>query len=227
MSKSPKKENRLKGLTIDELYRIDPLEMQLNGVEVEYAKKRIKEHKEDIKYKILYYKTEKEAMRKNREKYEPEINKWGALADAQGNLLTEYADLINEMLVAYKNLENRKFKILGDAKSKLRKQWEEDYKKGKAKREKQNKELNNLRRQRRPINQKYYDLNRKTNKKEENRIIFEYIEENPNGSMFNIAGITNKSRNILGMMPHPERACDKLLGSDDGKKIFQSMIGGI
>ena len=167
MSKSPKKENRLKGLTIDELYGIDPWKMQLNGVEIEYAKKRTKEDGEGLEYQILYFKTEIEAIRKSRAKYEPVIDKWSALADAQGNLLTEYVDLINEMLVAYKDLENRKLKILGDAISKLKKQWEEDYKRGKAKREKQNKELNNLRRQRRPINQKYYDLNRKPNKKEE------------------------------------------------------------
>ena len=62
--------------------------------------------------------------------------------------------------------------------------------------------------------------------KNENRIIFKYTE-NPNGSMSNIGGIINKKRNVLGMMPHPERACDKILGSDDGKKIFESMIGNI
>ena len=60
----------------------------------------------------------------------------------------------------------------------------------------------------------------------ENRIIFKYTE-NPNGSMSNIGGIINKKRNVLGMMPHPERACDKILGSDDGRKIFESMIGNI
>ena len=62
--------------------------------------------------------------------------------------------------------------------------------------------------------------------KNENRIIFKYTE-NPNGSMSNIGGIINKKRNVLGMMPHPERACDKILGSDDGRKIFESMIGNI
>ena len=60
---------------------------------------------------------------------------------------------------------------------------------------------------------------------EENRIIFKY-KNNPNGSMNNISGIINDKKNVLGMMPHPERACDLLLGSDDGKMIFQSMIGG-
>jgi len=48
-------------------------------------------------------------------------------------------------------------------------------------------------------------------------------EANPNGSVNNIAGISNLHGNILAMMPHPERASDKLLGSDDGKKIFLSI----
>ena len=43
--------------------------------------------------------------------------------------------------------------------------------------------------------------------------------------MLYIAGITNKSRNILGMMPHPERASDGLLGSNDGRLIFESILG--
>jgi phosphoribosylformylglycinamidine synthase I len=46
---------------------------------------------------------------------------------------------------------------------------------------------------------------------------------NPNGSLHNIAGITNKQGNVLGMMPHPERAMDKLLGSADGRLIFESI----
>ena len=62
--------------------------------------------------------------------------------------------------------------------------------------------------------------------KKENRIIFKY-KNNPNGSALDIGGIINKKGNVLGMMPHPERACDKILGSDDGRKIFESMIGGI
>ena len=37
--------------------------------------------------------------------------------------------------------------------------------------------------------------------------------------------VTNENRNVLGMMPHPERACEKILGSDDGMKIFESMLG--
>ena len=46
---------------------------------------------------------------------------------------------------------------------------------------------------------------------------------NPNGSLDNIAGICNKTRNVFGLMPHPEDACDKILGSDDGLKIFSSI----
>jgi len=47
---------------------------------------------------------------------------------------------------------------------------------------------------------------------------------NPNGSLENIAGICNERRNVAGLMPHPERACETLLGSDDGRWIFESMI---
>ena len=46
---------------------------------------------------------------------------------------------------------------------------------------------------------------------------------NPNGSVDNIAGICNERRNVFGLMPHPEDACNKLLGSDDGAKIFTSI----
>jgi len=49
-------------------------------------------------------------------------------------------------------------------------------------------------------------------------------ESNPNGSLENIAGILNKQKNILGMMPHPERAAETILGCDDGKSIFESII---
>jgi phosphoribosylformylglycinamidine synthase len=59
---------------------------------------------------------------------------------------------------------------------------------------------------------------------DEDNIVFKY-ENNPNGSMLDIAGITNNKRNVLGMMPHPERACEDILGSIDGRKIFDSMIG--
>ncbi len=64
-----------------------------------------------------------------------------------------------------------------------------------------------------------------------NQIIFRYCDEtgdlsdlsNPNGSLNNIAGISNKDGNILGMMPHPERACEELIGSNDGRDIFRSL----
>ena len=47
---------------------------------------------------------------------------------------------------------------------------------------------------------------------------------NPNGSVNNIAGLTNLNGNVLGMMPHPERCCDSLLGGEDGQKIFRSIL---
>jgi phosphoribosylformylglycinamidine synthase I len=67
----------------------------------------------------------------------------------------------------------------------------------------------------------------------EGRIIFRYTdasgqtteESNPNGSRDNIAGICNRERNVLGLMPHPERACEDLLGSSDGRDIFKSLAG--
>tara|TARA_B100000029_G_scaffold433375_1_gene446187 strand:+ start:244 stop:897 length:654 start_codon:yes stop_codon:yes gene_type:complete len=55
------------------------------------------------------------------------------------------------------------------------------------------------------------------------QIAFKY-KDNPNGSQLDIAGIFNEKKNILGMMPHPERASEKLLGSNDGLHIFKSMI---
>ena len=65
-----------------------------------------------------------------------------------------------------------------------------------------------------------------------NQIIFKYSSPsgeisniyNPNGSLENIAGISNKNGNVLGMMPHPERCCEKILGGTDGKKIFTSIL---
>lgn len=56
------------------------------------------------------------------------------------------------------------------------------------------------------------------------QIVFTYRDNNPNGSLGNIAGITNKAGNVLGMMPHPERAMEVLLGSTDGVAFFQSII---
>jgi len=63
---------------------------------------------------------------------------------------------------------------------------------------------------------------------DEDRIAFRYSKSkkgNPNGSIDRIAGVLNKERNVLGMMPHPERASESILGSEDGMQIFKSMMG--
>lgn len=73
------------------------------------------------------------------------------------------------------------------------------------------------------------DLLRELN--DEDRIPFRYCTEqggvlaqaNPNGSLENIAGVLNKGRNVLGMMPHPERASEAIVGSSDGRKLFESL----
>jgi len=57
-----------------------------------------------------------------------------------------------------------------------------------------------------------------------NQVIFRYYEHNPNGSVERIAGICNATRNVLGMMPHPERAVHDWLGSADGKALFTSIL---
>jgi phosphoribosylformylglycinamidine synthase I len=65
-----------------------------------------------------------------------------------------------------------------------------------------------------------------------NQILWQYVDAqgnanesaNPNGSVLNIAGITNEKRNVAGLMPHPERASETLLGSADGRIIFESLI---
>lgn len=60
------------------------------------------------------------------------------------------------------------------------------------------------------------------------RVAFRYAPgANPNGAARDIAGIFNEKRTILGLMPHPERAADKALGSEDGKGIFQSLLGAL
>jgi phosphoribosylformylglycinamidine synthase subunit PurQ / glutaminase len=56
------------------------------------------------------------------------------------------------------------------------------------------------------------------------QVLFKYAGENPNGSLQSIAGICNDQQNVLGMMPHPERAADLILGSTDGLGIFQSLV---
>jgi phosphoribosylformylglycinamidine synthase len=58
----------------------------------------------------------------------------------------------------------------------------------------------------------------------EDRIAFRY-DGNPNGSLRDIAGILSRERNVMGMMPHPERATEPLMGSSDGLTVFQSMMG--
>jgi phosphoribosylformylglycinamidine synthase len=82
-----------------------------------------------------------------------------------------------------------------------------------------------------------YFVDRETLQRLENaqQVIFRYstpegqITEaaNPNGSLASIAGICNHSRNVLGMMPHPERASEALLGSDEGLIIFESMVNAL
>ena len=70
------------------------------------------------------------------------------------------------------------------------------------------------------------------NLKANNQILWQYCnangevteQANPNGSLWNIAGICNERRNVAGLMPHPERACEAILGSADGRLIFESLI---
>jgi phosphoribosylformylglycinamidine synthase len=68
--------------------------------------------------------------------------------------------------------------------------------------------------------------------KANNQILWQYVNaegeptetSNPNGSLQNIAGICSESRLVAGLMPHPERACESILGSDDGRLVFESLI---
>jgi phosphoribosylformylglycinamidine synthase len=57
----------------------------------------------------------------------------------------------------------------------------------------------------------------------EDRIVFRYVD-NPNGSTDDIAGVCNDARNVVGLMPHPERASNELLGSTDGRRLLQSLL---
>ena len=67
---------------------------------------------------------------------------------------------------------------------------------------------------------------------ENDQVLFQYCDlngqvtenDNPNGSMQNIAGVSNKNKNIMGMMPHPERAVEPLLGNTDGVALFESLL---
>jgi phosphoribosylformylglycinamidine synthase len=68
--------------------------------------------------------------------------------------------------------------------------------------------------------------------RDQRRILFRYCDDlgqpapegNPNGSMDNIAGIANAGLNVMGLMPHPERASEPILGSADGRAIFESLV---
>ena len=72
------------------------------------------------------------------------------------------------------------------------------------------------------------------NLEDNNLVAFRYVDNlgnisnqaNPNGSMLNIAGIFNKQKNVLGLMPHPERAIDIYTGSDDGLAMFKQLLDG-
>jgi phosphoribosylformylglycinamidine synthase subunit PurQ / glutaminase len=63
--------------------------------------------------------------------------------------------------------------------------------------------------------------------KDNDQVVFRYADENPNGSIDDIAGIVNEQRNVLGMMPHPDRSSEAILGSADGKLIFESMVNAL
>jgi phosphoribosylformylglycinamidine synthase len=82
----------------------------------------------------------------------------------------------------------------------------------------------------------YYAEPEVVDRLEKNRqIIFRYVTPsgdvtdaaNPNGSVHNIAGITNDARNVVGLMPHPERACELAVGSAEGLVVFRSVINGV
>ncbi|MGB3640259.1 MAG: phosphoribosylformylglycinamidine synthase subunit PurQ [Rivularia sp. (in: cyanobacteria)] len=70
----------------------------------------------------------------------------------------------------------------------------------------------------------YADEKTLTDLEDNNQVVFRYEGENPNGSLRDIAGICNRDGNVLGMMPHPERASDPMLGNTDGLKLFQGLL---
>lgn len=78
----------------------------------------------------------------------------------------------------------------------------------------------------------FADAETLTRLKERNQILWRYVDAqgqptetaNPNGSLDNIAGICNEARNVAGLMPHPERASEAILGSADGRLVFESLI---
>ena len=59
--------------------------------------------------------------------------------------------------------------------------------------------------------------------RDQDRVVVRYVD-NPNGSVDDIAGVCNEARNVVGLMPHPERACDELLGSTDGVPLLRSLL---
>ena len=80
----------------------------------------------------------------------------------------------------------------------------------------------------------YCDRDTLADLKRNHQIVFRYCtpegevtpEASPNGALDNIAGLCNKPRNVMGMMPHPERCTDPLLGSSDGRKVWESLLAG-
>jgi phosphoribosylformylglycinamidine synthase len=81
----------------------------------------------------------------------------------------------------------------------------------------------------------YADPETATALEADRQVIFRYVssngdvsaESNPNGSLNNIAGICNQARNVVGLMPHPERACESALGSADGKVVLESVVSAL
>ena len=70
----------------------------------------------------------------------------------------------------------------------------------------------------------YADYDTLTQLEDNGQVLFRYEVDNPNGSVNNIAGICNRQGNVLGMMPHPERASDPMLGSTDGMGLFKGLL---
>ncbi|MDZ8029122.1 MAG: phosphoribosylformylglycinamidine synthase subunit PurQ [Nostoc sp. DedQUE11] len=70
----------------------------------------------------------------------------------------------------------------------------------------------------------YADANTLAAIEDNGQVLFRYAGENPNGSLNNIAGISDRQGNVLGMMPHPERASDATLGNSDGLRLFQGLL---
>jgi phosphoribosylformylglycinamidine synthase len=62
--------------------------------------------------------------------------------------------------------------------------------------------------------------------KADDRVVVRYVD-NPNGSVADIAGVCNEGRNVVGLMPHPERACNALLGSTDGVRLIEGVLAAV